>query len=118
MQLLHLMVLEIPQLLSIIFPLAFYLSVILTYGRLYVDSEMVVLSACGLSPKKLLGMTFIIASFVAIPVFIFTLFINPIVANTRDKLLAEIGATSICKRFSQDNFNKPMTVHEFFISKK
>ncbi|HEV2614896.1 MAG TPA: LPS export ABC transporter permease LptF [Gammaproteobacteria bacterium] len=108
MQLLHLMVLEIPQLLSIIFPLAFYLSVILTYGRLYVDSEMVVLSACGLSPKKLLGMTFIIASFVAIPVFIFTLFINPIVANTRDRLLAEIGATSVLQtlqpgRFQQTN---------------
>lgn len=108
MQLLHLLVLEIPQLLSIIFPLAFYLSIILAYGRLYVDSEMLVLSACGLSPKKLLGMTFLIATFVAIPVMLFTLWINPIVANTRDKLLAQIGATSVLQtlqpgRFQQTN---------------
>lgn len=108
MQLLNLLVLEIPQLLSIIFPLALYLSIILTYGRLYVDSEMVVLTACGLSPKKLLSMTFLIATFVAIPVILFTLWINPVVANTRDKLLAEIGATSVLQtlqpgRFQQTN---------------
>lgn len=108
MQLLHLIVLEVPQLLSIIFPLALYLSIILSYGRLYVDSEMVVLSSCGLSQKKILKMTFIIATFVAIPVMLFTLWINPIVANTRDKLLAEIGATSVLQtlqpgRFQQTN---------------
>ncbi len=108
MQLLHLLVLEIPQLLSIIFPLALYLSIILSYGRLYVDNEMVVLRACGVSYRKLLNMTFLISTVVAFSVLIFTLWINPIVAGTRDKLLSEIGATSVLQtlqpgRFQQTN---------------
>lgn len=108
LQLLHLLILEVPQLLSIIFPLALYLSIILAYGRLCVDNEMVVLRACGLSYRSLLNMTFVIATFVAIPVMIFTLWINPVVAGARDKLLSQIGATSVLQtlqpgRFQQTN---------------
>jgi len=111
MQLLHLMALEIPQLLSLIFPLALYLSILLAYGRLYVDSEMVVLSACGLSQRRLLGMTMILASFVMLPVMLFTLWINPIVANTRDQLLSQISTASALQtllpgRFQQTNNGK------------
>ncbi len=95
LQLVHMMLLEVPQLLSLIFPLSFYLSILLVYGKLYADSEIVVLSACGLSQKQLLKMTFGMSLFVAIPVMIFSLWINPVVANTRDQLIAHISATSV-----------------------
>jgi lipopolysaccharide export system permease protein len=108
MQLAHLIILEVPQLLSLIFPLALYLAILLVYGRLYVDNEMVALSACGFTERQFLKMTFSIASIVFVPVAIFSLWINPIIADQRDHLLAQISATSVLQtlmpgRFQQAN---------------
>src|SRR5262245_51842647 len=55
--LLALMAIEIPHLLSILLPLALFLSILLAYGRLYADNEMTVLHACGLSDKQILLFT-------------------------------------------------------------
>jgi len=114
MQLLHLLVLEVPQLLSLIFPLAFYLSVLLAYGRLYVDSEMVILTACGLSQKRLLGMTLVLASVVVVPVLMFTLWLNPIVANTRNQLLAQIRTTSMLQSLLPGRFQQTADGKQIF----
>ena len=43
---LKLMMLELPNLLCLLLPLGFYFSILVAYGRLYADSEMVVLQAC------------------------------------------------------------------------
>ncbi len=56
---------RLPGFLELILPLAFFLSILLVYGRLYVESEMTVLYACGLSPSKLLAYTMIVAIGVA-----------------------------------------------------
>ena len=49
---------EIPYLLALLLPLGLYLGIILAYGRLYVDSEMPVLNACGLGLKRLVKIAF------------------------------------------------------------
>lgn len=46
--------LQVPVMLSLLLPLAFFLGVLLAAGRLYVDSEMVVLRACGFSEWQFL----------------------------------------------------------------
>ena len=38
---------RIPDFLPLIIPLGLFVGILLVYGRLYVDSEMTVLSACG-----------------------------------------------------------------------
>lgn len=114
LQLVHMMILEVPQLLSLIFPLSFYLSILLVYGKLYADSEIVVLSACGLSQKQLLKMTFGLSLFVAIPVMIFSLWINPFVANTRDQLLAHISATSMLQTLLPGRFQQTHDGNQIF----
>jgi lipopolysaccharide export system permease protein len=114
MQLLHLLALEIPQLLSLIFPLAFYLSVLLSYGRLYVDSEMVIFTACGLSQRRLLGMTLLLSAAVVIPVMLFTLWLNPIVANTRNELLAQIRTTSMLQALLPGRFQQTADGKQIF----
>ena len=60
-QLLHVISLQIPLLLGYLLPLGLYLGVLLTFSRLYLDSEMTVLSACGVSRAKLTQMVFVIA---------------------------------------------------------
>lgn len=46
---------RMPNLLVLILPLGFFLGILLAYGRLYTESEMVVLSTSGMSPTRLLG---------------------------------------------------------------
>lgn len=56
---------RIPDFLELVLPLAFFLSILLTYGRLYVDSEMTVLQACGMSERRLITYTLLIGALVA-----------------------------------------------------
>lgn len=114
LQLVHLILLEIPQLLSLIFPLALYLGILLAYGRLYTDSEMIVLNASGFSQKQLLKMTLLLASIVAVPVFLFTVWLNPVVADDRNKLLAQISATSVVKTLMPGRFQSASGGNEIF----
>lgn len=64
-ELLRLIALQIPLLVPYLLPLGLYLGVLLTLGRLYLESEMTVLSACGVSHAKIAGMVFCIALCVA-----------------------------------------------------
>jgi lipopolysaccharide export system permease protein len=48
---------RIPKFLELIIPISFFLSLMLVYGRMHVDSEMVVLEACGTSPARIILIT-------------------------------------------------------------
>jgi lipopolysaccharide export system permease protein len=48
---------RLPGFLELIVPVSFFLAIMLTYGRLYVDNEMTVLQSCGMSPARLMRMT-------------------------------------------------------------
>lgn len=50
----QLMSMQIPFLLGYLLPLAMYLSILMVFARLYLDHEMTVMSACGVSPNNLL----------------------------------------------------------------
>ena len=56
---------RIPGFLELILPLGFFLGVLFAYGKLYMDSEMTVLSACGFSQKRILAYTLVPAFLVA-----------------------------------------------------
>ena len=52
--------------LSVIVPVGLLLSVVLTLGRLYHDSEMAALQACGFAPTRLLAPLFLFATVIAL----------------------------------------------------
>lgn len=52
---------HIPSFLQIIIPLSFFLSLLLAYGRLYIENEMSILFACGISKVQLMLYTLGIA---------------------------------------------------------
>ncbi len=60
-----------------ILPLSIYLAVLITLGRLYRESEMAALAACGYGPFQLLRPVLIVAVLVAIVQGLFTLFLAP-----------------------------------------
>ncbi|RLA46789.1 MAG: LPS export ABC transporter permease LptF [Gammaproteobacteria bacterium] len=68
---------RVPGFLELILPLAFFLAILLVYGRMYVDSEMTVLYACGMDPKKLMAYTMVVAIGVAALVAWLSLSVSP-----------------------------------------
>jgi len=76
-------------LLELILPLGFYLAILLAYGRMYMESEMVVLYACGTSPGQLVRLTLIPAALVALVVGAFSFWLSPIGAQFAERTFAE-----------------------------
>ena len=68
---------KMPEYLGLILPLGLFLGILMTYGRLYVESEMTVLSACGMSYRRLMVYSLIPALGVSLLVGFFSLWLGP-----------------------------------------
>lgn len=68
---------RLPEFLQLILPLALLIGILLAYGRMYAENEMTVLIACGFSRFKLLMITLISSSMIAVLVAILALFVTP-----------------------------------------
>ncbi len=69
---------RIPGFLELLLPLGLFLGILLALGRLYLDSEMVVLRACGISQRRLVLYTLGPASLVAGLVALLSLWVAPL----------------------------------------
>jgi lipopolysaccharide export system permease protein len=85
--LLPIMFYRLPGFLELIIPLGLFIGILMSYGRLYVESEMVVFSACGISPSRLAGYTLVPASMVMLIVAGLSLYITPLGAARSQALL-------------------------------
>ncbi len=104
MQILYLLALEIPQLLCFLLPLGLYIGFLLAYGRLYADSEMVVLKTCGLSSRRLMAYTMSMALVIFLIVSFLSFFVNPYIATTRNRVLDQIKNTSALESILPGSF--------------
>jgi len=68
---------RLPGFMQQILPLGLFLGILLSYGRMYLESEMTVLSATGMSQQRLLGMTMLPATIVALIVAWLSLSLAP-----------------------------------------
>ena len=68
---------RLPEFLELLLPLSFFLSILLVYGRLYLDSEMTVLSCCGVSRNQVLRYTMVSSLIVATAVGLMSLELTP-----------------------------------------
>ncbi len=84
--LLQLMALKLVNVLGLILPLAFFLAVLLALGRLYVDSEVTAMRACGIGLPFLLRHVGVLAAQVALVVAILTLLVTPWAESQQDVL--------------------------------
>lgn len=99
-----LLLLQLPILLAVLLPASLFLGILLAYGRLYADSEMTILIACGVSPSKLLKITFGFSAIVMITVALLSLWINPIVYHYSDSILSGAVAKSITDMARPNSF--------------
>ena len=66
-----------PGFLELILPLGFFIGILLVYGRMYLESEMTVLFACGVSDRQVLGHTLVASVAVMLLVGAMSLWISP-----------------------------------------
>jgi lipopolysaccharide export system permease protein len=85
--LLWIMAFKIPGFLQMILPLGLFLGILLAYGRLYMDSEMTVLTATGMSQQRLMLYSLAPALLVALLVAWLSLGLTPKGAEQADRIL-------------------------------
>ncbi len=83
---------RIPGFLQLILPLGLFLGILLAYGRLYLDSEMIVLSATGMTNRRLLSYTLAPATLVAALVAWLSLGLAPLGVSGQMRILNEQDA--------------------------
>jgi lipopolysaccharide export system permease protein len=83
-----------PVLASLILPISLFLGVMLAHGRMYVDSEMTVLRACGVSEWYVVRVTLFVALIVALVTAIVTLYLAPLAMEKEYQLQEQAAAKS------------------------
>ena len=78
-----------PELLSYLIPLGLFMGLLFAFGRLYADSEMVVLSACGISFRYIIQLTLIFSFFVALLTMLLTVFVVPNISALREQAISK-----------------------------
>lgn len=90
--LLPVMLYRLPGFLELLLPLGLFIGILMAYGRLYVESEMVILSACGIGPGKLARLTLMPAILIAAAVAVLALEVTPRGAERSEAILNDPGA--------------------------
>lgn len=102
--------LKMPVLAALILPLSFFLGIMLAHGRFYVDSEMTVMRACGVSEWYVARVMLILSVFFAIFTGALTLWLAPLAVETEyqmeDRVAAEAGLMSLIPGRFQETANK------------
>ncbi len=110
--------LSTPYLASLILPLSLFLGIMLAHGRLYVDSEMAVMRACGVSEWYITRVMLVLSAFMAVLTAILTLWLAPLSVESeyqlQEKAGAESGLTAIIAGRFQETANRKAVifVHE------
>lgn len=99
-----LMSIQIPFLMGYLLPLSLYLCILLVFGRFYLDHEMTVMSACGLSPGYLLRIVLSLAVIIMIVVAGLMLWLEPILDDYRVRIYYESAAQATVEKVMPKRF--------------
>ena len=99
-----LILLRIAIALEVLLPTTLYLSVVVALGRLYKDSEMTALSACGVSLGRILRPVFLTALGIALMVASLSIFIRPWAYDKYYRLKAQAEANFDLTRMNAGTF--------------
>ncbi len=91
----QLVCLYIPELLSFLIPLAFFIAILFSYGRMHADSEMTVLFSCGISWSYLSKLTLMLSGAVMLLVAWLSLSLVPNITAHRENIVAKGEAMAV-----------------------
>lgn len=114
---LYITILTLPQLLSIIMPLAVFMAMLYALNRLSVDSELVVSKAAGLSPMKIAIPALHIAAYAMVAHLIINLVIQPYSFRERRKAFLKISTDVASRMIKVGEFTEITDGITIYISK-
>lgn len=82
----------VPNFIATLLPICLFLAIVLAYGKLFADNELLVMFACGMRWSRLLKITLLIATVVAILVAILSFWLVPKMLSQRDVLKANASS--------------------------
>ena len=100
---------RLPGFLELILPLGIFLGILLAYGRLYLDSEMSVLQATGISQWQITKLTFLPAFSMFVVVALLSIYISPWGAQQSEIILLEAKSQSQLKIITPGKFHTNKT---------
>jgi len=103
---LQLLLLKSVNAMVLILPLALYLAIMLALGRLYKDSEMTALAACGIGPARLLKNILIFSVIFAAGVAAVSWYVAPWAEEKSSQLLDQAEAIADLKGVAAGNFKE------------
>lgn len=105
---------KLPQLAGLILPLSVFLGILLAYGRIYADSEMNILHACGVSEWYITRVTLVFSFVMTLLTAGVTLYLSPWAAEqeyvVREQAQADAGLSSIVAGRFQETSNKKAVI--------
>ncbi|MFS1702586.1 LPS export ABC transporter permease LptF [Alteromonas sp. AMM-1] len=103
-----------PILASLVIPISAFLGIMMAYGRLYVDSEMTVMRACGISEWYVTRVMLFLSVLIMIFTGFVTLYLAPTAAqsefNLREQAKAEAGFSAIIPGRFQETGNQEAVI--------
>ena len=113
-----LLALQIPAIAGFLIPLSFFLAILLNFGRLYSDNELVVIHSCGTGERDLAKMLMPLAGWFAITSAFLSLFLTPWAISQSKTLLAEQAAQAKLGVFSAGRFKETANRGIVFVDHK
>lgn len=104
--LLPVMLFRLPSFFELILPLALFIGALLALGRLYADTEMVILKACGFSPWRLAFFLQVPALIIVVVVAALSLYLAPAGSDKAQRLLDDQRSTEGLHVLTQGRFKR------------
>lgn len=102
--LMQLVIFQLPELLAFLLPIALFLAILLTFGRFYVDNEIPVLFACGMSWRRLVSICLMLAIVVACVSGALSLYVSPYIAQVKEKTIHNEGPLFLAQTIAPGRF--------------
>ncbi len=103
---LSLLGLGVPEMAQLILPLSLFLGLLMTLGKLYTESEITVMHACGLSRAVLIKAAMVLALFTGIIAAVNVMWAGPWSSRHQDQVLADAKANPGMAALAQGQFQQ------------
>jgi lipopolysaccharide export system permease protein len=97
--------LSLPALVTVVAPVALFIAVIYTLNKLNGDSELIVMSAAGTAPLRLLRPFLALAAFVSVVVALMTLYVMPASFQELRHLITKVRADFVANIVKEGQFS-------------
>jgi lipopolysaccharide export system permease protein len=101
---LSLLALGVPKMAQLILPLSLFLGLLMTLGRLYTDSEITVMHACGLGKRTLIIAAMVLALFTSVIAAANVFWVGPWASRYQDVVVSEAKANPSIAGLAEGQF--------------